>query len=184
MEDLLQFLYLMPFGVVKFRADGKVDLMNAVASALLLSLRSDDSLRDFYASLAPLAPDLPQQVGRFAAAAGSIIDKQWLKARAGGRPIVLSLTVNRVDATVYMAGLADVTTLVEQQRKLYGDWSGPLGRTWADLTFDRQAGLSKDESSWSGIARTASNLSVRSRRSFWLAKRSTVWRSATISRAI
>ena len=48
---------------------------------------------------------------------------------------------------------------------------GPWGRTWADLTFDRQAGLSKDESSWSGIARTASNLSVRSRRIFWLAKR-------------
>ena len=64
------------------------------------------------------------------------------------------------------------------------DWSGPWGQTRADLTFDRQAGLSKDESSWPGIDPTASNSSVRSRRSFWLAKRSTVWRSATISRAI
>jgi len=44
MEDLLQFLYLMPIGVVKFRADGAVDLMNPVASALLQLLRGDDTL--------------------------------------------------------------------------------------------------------------------------------------------
>ena len=61
---------------------------------------------------------------------------------------------------------------------------GPLGRTGADLTFDRQAGLSKDESSWPGIDPTASNSSVRSRKNFWLAIRSTVWRNATTSRAI
>jgi diguanylate cyclase (GGDEF)-like protein/PAS domain S-box-containing protein len=121
MGDLLQFLYLMPFGVVKFGADGTVDLMNALASALLLSLRGDDSLCDFYASLAPLAPDLPQRVARFEAAAGSIVDKQWLETRAGGRAMVLSLTVNRVNATVYMAVLADVTRLAELQRKLYVD---------------------------------------------------------------
>jgi diguanylate cyclase (GGDEF)-like protein/PAS domain S-box-containing protein len=121
MEDLLQFLYLMPFGVVKFQADGVVDLMNPVASALLLSLRGDDTLRDIYASLAPLAPNLPQQVTRFTAAAGTIVDKQWLEAHAGGRPIILSLTVNRVNATVYMAVLADVTTLAQQRRKLYTD---------------------------------------------------------------
>jgi len=48
---------------------------------------------------------------------------------------------------------------------------GPWGRTGADLTFDRQVGLSKDESSWPSIDRTASNLSVRSRRDIWLAKR-------------
>jgi diguanylate cyclase (GGDEF)-like protein/PAS domain S-box-containing protein len=121
MEDLLQFLYLMPIGVVKFQADGAVDLMNPVASALLLSLRGDDTLRDIYASLAPLAPDLPRQVARFAAAAGTIIDQQRLEARAGGGAVVLSLTVSRVNATVYMAVLTDVTTLAEQGRKLYAD---------------------------------------------------------------
>jgi diguanylate cyclase (GGDEF)-like protein/PAS domain S-box-containing protein len=121
MEDLLQFLYLMPIGVVKFQADGAVDLMNPVASALLQSLRGDDTLRDIYASLAPIAPDLPQRVARFAAAAGTIVDQQRLEARAGGRAMVLSLTVNRVNATVFMAVLTDVTTLAEQERRLYAD---------------------------------------------------------------
>jgi photoactive yellow protein len=121
MEDLLQFLYLMPFGVMRFQADGTVDLMNAAASALLLSLRGDDSLRDIYTSLAPLAPDLPRQVARFPAVTGTIVDKQWLATRAGGRAMVLSLTVSRVNTTVYMAMLVDVTTLSEQGRKIYVD---------------------------------------------------------------
>jgi diguanylate cyclase (GGDEF)-like protein/PAS domain S-box-containing protein len=121
MEDLLQFLYLMPVGVVKFQADGTVDLINPVASALLQSLRGDDTLRDIYASLAPIAPDLPQRVARFAAAAGTIVGQQRLEARAGGRTMVLSLTINRVNATIYMAVLTDVTTLAEQERRLFAD---------------------------------------------------------------
>jgi diguanylate cyclase (GGDEF)-like protein/PAS domain S-box-containing protein len=121
MEDLLQFLYIMPFGVVKFQADGVVDLMNAVASSLLLSLRGDDTLHNIFASLAPLAPDLPRQVAQFPAVAGTIVDKQWLEASAGGSAMVLSLTVSRVNANVYMAMLADVTKLAEQGRKIYVD---------------------------------------------------------------
>jgi diguanylate cyclase (GGDEF)-like protein/PAS domain S-box-containing protein len=121
MEDLLQFLYLMPIGVVKFQADGAVDLMNPVASALLQSLRGDDTLSNIYASLAPIAPNLPRQVARFAAAAGKIVDRQWLEAGAGGRAMVLSLTVSRVNATVYMVVLTDVTTLAEQGRRLFVD---------------------------------------------------------------
>jgi diguanylate cyclase (GGDEF)-like protein/PAS domain S-box-containing protein len=111
----------MPIGVVKFQADGAVDLMNPVASALLQLLRGDDTLSNIYASLAPIAPNLPRQVARFAAAAGKIVDRQWLEAGAGGRAMVLSLTVSRVNATVYMVVLTDVTTLAEQGRRLFVD---------------------------------------------------------------
>lgn len=121
MEDLLQFLYLMPIGVVKFRADGAVDLMNPEASALLLSLRADDTLHDIYASLTTLVPDLPRPVAGFAAVAGTIVNRRRIKARAGDRTIVLLLTVNRVNASVFMAVLADVTALAEQERRLYAD---------------------------------------------------------------
>ena len=121
MEDLLQFLYLMPLGVVKFRADGAVDLMNPVASALLQSLRGDDTLHNIYASLGPLAPNLTLRVTGFAALAGTIIDQLRLEARVGGRRMVLSLTINRINATVFMAVLQDVTTLAEQERRLYAD---------------------------------------------------------------
>lgn len=121
MEDLLQFLYLMPVGVVKFRATGAVDLINPMASALLMPLVPDGSLDDLYMALASPVPDLPRRVQSFAAPAGIIIDQRQLEVQSGGKARKLSLTVNRINDTVYMAVLTDVTTLHEQQHKLFVD---------------------------------------------------------------
>jgi diguanylate cyclase (GGDEF)-like protein/PAS domain S-box-containing protein len=121
MEDLLQFLYLMPVGVVKFRADGRVEMMNPVASALLLSIGSAETLDDIYTALAPVAPELGNWVARFVGRDGIIVDQLWLRARAGSEDKMLSLTVNLIKADVYMAVLVDVTRLAEQERKLYAD---------------------------------------------------------------
>jgi diguanylate cyclase (GGDEF)-like protein/PAS domain S-box-containing protein len=121
MEDLLQFLYLMPVGVVKFRADGGVEMMNPVASALLLSIGSAETLDDIYTALAPLAPELRNWVGRFTGRNGTIVEQLWLPARAGSEEKMLSLTVNLIKADVYMAVLVDVTKLAQQERKLYAD---------------------------------------------------------------
>ena len=105
-EDLLRFLYLMPVGVAQFRADGRVDLINPVASALLLSIATDASLHDMYLALAPIAPDLRQRVAAFGARSGCIVARPRLQATAGEVAIVLSLNVTRVDADLYMAVLA------------------------------------------------------------------------------
>jgi diguanylate cyclase (GGDEF)-like protein/PAS domain S-box-containing protein len=121
MEELLQFLYLMPVGVVKFRAGGAIDLMNPMASALLMPLTPDGSLDDLYATLALLAPDLRRRVQTFAAPDGIIIDQRQLEVQAGGKAQALSLSVNRINETVYMAVLKDVTRLREQQQKLFAD---------------------------------------------------------------
>jgi len=121
MEDLLQFLYLMPVGVVKFGPDGAVDLMNAVASALLLGLRPGHALDNIYAALSPLLADLRQRVAASGGADGKIVEQPRLEARIGGKPMVLSLTVNRINPAVLMAVLTDVTRLAEQERRLYAD---------------------------------------------------------------
>jgi diguanylate cyclase (GGDEF)-like protein/PAS domain S-box-containing protein len=118
-EDLLQFLYLMPVGVVKFRVDGTVDMMNPVASALLLSITPTETLQNFYPALALVVPDLRQRVVLFAGPSGTVIDQQRLEARAGGAAMVLSLTVNQIKDNVYMAVLKDVTRLAEQERRLH-----------------------------------------------------------------
>jgi len=121
MEDLLQFLYLMPVGVVKFCTDGIVEMMNPVATALLLSMKPADTLGDIYAALSSIAPDLRQRVLQFCGRTGAIIDQQWLRTRIGTQALVLSLTVNRIKENVYMALLTDVTRLAEQEAKLYAD---------------------------------------------------------------
>lgn len=121
LEELLQFLYLSPVGLVKFRADGNVDLINPIASALLLSMVPADTLQNIYSALAPLAPDLCQLVGRFTGPAGIIVEQRWVPAHAGAQAKVMSLTVHKVKDDVYMAALDDVTRLAQQQHQLYAD---------------------------------------------------------------
>ena len=120
-EELLQFLYLAPVGIVKFGADGTVDLINPMASQVLLPLIPSGDLSNIFVSLAPLVPDLRQRVASFTGKAGAILDQQRLETQAGGQTLVLSLTVNRVNDTVYMAVLKNVTKLAEQERKLFSD---------------------------------------------------------------
>ena len=121
MEELLQFLYLTPVGIVKFGSDGAIHLMNPMASALLISLTPHDRLNNIYAALAPLAPDLHRLVTLFGKDAGTITDQPRLEARSNGKTVVVALTVSRVNASVYMAVLKDVTQIAEQERALLRD---------------------------------------------------------------
>jgi hypothetical protein len=65
-DELLQFVYLTPVGIVKFRADGTVNLINPLAAQLLLPLLPEADLENLYDSLMPLIPDLGQRLPRFA----------------------------------------------------------------------------------------------------------------------
>jgi diguanylate cyclase (GGDEF)-like protein/PAS domain S-box-containing protein len=121
MEDLLQFLYLTPVGVVKFQADGTVEMMNPAASSILLSMNSADTLQDIYLALAPIAPKLRQLVTEFAGTAGTVVDQERLKAGTGSRTVVLSLKVNKIKDNVYMAVLTDVSKFAEQEDQLFVD---------------------------------------------------------------
>jgi diguanylate cyclase (GGDEF)-like protein/PAS domain S-box-containing protein len=121
MEELFQFIYLTPVGVLKFRSDGTIDMMNPVASALLIPIAPGGALGNIYTAMAPLLPDLSQQVASFSRDAGTIIDQHRLETRAGDKMLVLSLTVNRVHESVYMAVLEDVTKVAAQERKLFDD---------------------------------------------------------------
>ena len=116
-EELLQFLYLAPVGIVKFSAEGTVDLINPMAAQILLPLLPEGDLAKLYVSLAILVPDLRQRVGDFADNSGAILDQQRLETRVGDETLVLALTVNRVNETVYMAVVKDVTKLAEQELK-------------------------------------------------------------------
>ena len=120
-EELLQFLYLTPVGVVKFGVDGAIDLINPVASGLLLPLQPESELTNLYEILTPLTPDVRQLVRAFGARSGCIVDRKRLETRTAGRNGVLSLTIQRVDDAVLMAVIEDVTSLVEQEKALLAD---------------------------------------------------------------
>ncbi len=122
LEALLQFVYLAPVGIIRFRADGAIDMVNAAAAQLLVPLDPTGPMTNAFAALAPLVPDLAGEIARFAPAAGAIVThRRSTVEREGARPMVLSLTVTRVDADAYMAVVEDVTVLVEQERVIFED---------------------------------------------------------------
>ncbi len=120
-EELLQFLYLAPIGIVKFSYDGSVDLINPAATGLLLPLLPEGDLANLYDSLLPLVPDLRQRIRAFARNAGTVLSQQRLEVRAGEKVLELSLTVQRVNDAVYMAVLEDVTESAKHERKVAQD---------------------------------------------------------------
>ena len=113
LQDLLEFLYLMPVGVIKFRTDGNIEMVNAMASRLLMPMVDDVRFENIFAVLHPLCPELPEKIAEFRSPAGLVIDQRRIDGRVGQRNVTLSLTVTRVRDDVYMAAIKDISRLTE-----------------------------------------------------------------------
>jgi diguanylate cyclase (GGDEF)-like protein/PAS domain S-box-containing protein len=119
LEELTEFLYLLPTGVIRFDGTGHIEMMNPAAARMLLPLCPPRDLDNAYACLRPFAPDLQGKVACFGAEHGVILASQRLDSSGGGCPVVLSLSVHRVRSGVHMAVLEDITQLVEQERLIH-----------------------------------------------------------------
>ncbi len=113
-EELLQFIHLMPVGVLKFGPSGAVDLVNPVAAQLLTPLLGAGArLDNIFDALRAHVPDLAARLAAAGDRLGTILDQHRIEASIGRQPLVLSLTVTRFSATSYMAVLKDVSRLTE-----------------------------------------------------------------------
>ena len=77
-EALVEFLYLAPVGIIKFRPDGVIEMANPAAAQLLMPLAADGDMSDLYRLLSGIAPDLRTYVERFEDDAGQIFDQMEL----------------------------------------------------------------------------------------------------------
>jgi diguanylate cyclase (GGDEF)-like protein/PAS domain S-box-containing protein len=121
-EALLQFLYLVPVGVVQFAPDGTIGMLNPLCAQLLMPLSSDGGLDNFFTALEQVAPELRNMVGNFTAEHGTICDSQRVLI-SGGIPgkvdaHMLSVTLLRLDARRLMAVISDVSQVVKRERQL------------------------------------------------------------------
>ena len=122
LEELTQFIYLAPVGIIRFRSDGAIGMANPMAVQLLMQLSPGGLLSNAFEALAPLVPDLADRVDRFADDAGTVLSHHCSDFRdAMKNVVVVSVTVNRVNAETYMAIVEDVTRLVDQERLLFED---------------------------------------------------------------
>ncbi len=120
-EALVQFLYRAPIGLAQMNFEGTVDMLNPMASNLLMPLATEEGLDNLFAVLAPIAPQLPQLARDFAGPSGVICE--GLRAvlppamTAPGAPQVLAISLMKLDADRLMAVVADATLEVQREQE-------------------------------------------------------------------
>ena len=151
LHDLYEFLYRVPVGVLRFRGDGTIELLNAMASQMLMPLVRGTGLDNIFHALRLLCPDLQEIVAGFAAPAGTILDQRHIEAQANGQNVTLSLSVSRVHADCHMAVLNDITRLTRMLAYAFAaadllldvDEQGRIG--WAGGAFRSLLGMRPEQ---------------------------------------
>lgn len=121
LEALTGFLYVVPVGLLQFKKNGAVQLVNPLASQLLMPLVPNCDFSDAYSLLSPLVPELARLVREYTKLGGVIIDHLRCEIAVGSKSLVLSVTVHRIHDDSNLVILEDVTLLVEKERQIYAD---------------------------------------------------------------
>jgi diguanylate cyclase (GGDEF)-like protein len=119
-ETLLQFLYRTPVGLVQTSSNGDVEMLNPMASRLLMPLASQGNLDNLFTVMAPYVPQLQQMIRDFAPASGIVCEAVKVELGIGlpheRSPTVLALSVLKIDSARLMVSLTDVTLEVRREQ--------------------------------------------------------------------
>jgi diguanylate cyclase (GGDEF)-like protein/PAS domain S-box-containing protein len=118
-EEMLQFLYLMPVAIVRLGMTGAVEMLNPKAVHLLHDLDIDAGYADGATILEALHPGLAQQWQATAGQVGPVMTSlRCSPARPHGSELHLQIQVVRPNQHCTMLAIEDVTATVEQEREL------------------------------------------------------------------
>ncbi|QNA91047.1 EAL domain-containing protein [Massilia sp. Dwa41.01b] len=119
-ETLVQFLYRAPIGLVQTGLDGVVEMLNPMASNLLMPLAPNGDLDNLFALLEPNAPQLRQLAAGFDAPSGVVCEALRVpvgSTRAPGAPQVLSISLLKLDQQRLMVAITDATLEIEREQE-------------------------------------------------------------------
>jgi predicted signal transduction protein with EAL and GGDEF domain len=120
-EALVQFLYRAPIGLVQTDLEGAVEMLNPMASNLLMPLARDGGLDNLFATLECVAPQLKEMAGAFDQASGVVCEALRVPlgqdAGAPGAPQVLSISLMKLDSGRLMAALTDATLEIQREQE-------------------------------------------------------------------
>jgi len=118
-EALVQFLYRAPIGLAQIAPDGTVEMLNPMASSLLMPIARDTGLDNLYSVLAPIAPQLPGLAAGFGDSSGVICEGMRAPLPlelTSGSPQVLAISLMKLDTERLMAVVTDVTAEVQREQ--------------------------------------------------------------------
>ena len=120
-EALLQFLYRTPVGLMQTSSNGDVEMLNPMASSLLMPLAKQGNLDNLFTVISPYVPGLRQMIHDFAPASGIIFEA--VKVELGialpheRSPTVLALSVLKLDSARLMVSLTDATLETRREQE-------------------------------------------------------------------
>lgn len=118
-ERLLQFLYLVPVGLIETDAQGKIRQLNPLATQTLLLIGGPTRLMNAFDALENVHPGLRSRVQAHEGL-GIIIDHEQLTLSpdVANDERVMALTVHRISEDSLAFVINDVTRLVQQEREI------------------------------------------------------------------
>ena len=122
-EELLEFLYACPVGLIECDAAGEIGMINPHAMQHLLPLAGASGASNLFSALQQHAPELRSVVSAFTAPIGRICDGHRIFVDLGiGRrtaaPKVLTCTIVKLGPDRLMATLTDVSQQIVQEQRL------------------------------------------------------------------
>ncbi|MBC8999870.1 sensor domain-containing diguanylate cyclase [Pseudomonas sp. N40(2020)] len=118
-EALLSFMYLSPVGLVRTDPSGKIDMLNPMATQLLMPLVKSLGLENLFETLSSVAPELRNLVTSFRESCGSIcVNHRVHVSSAADGGIVLACTIVKVNEDVLITVLTDISCQVATERRL------------------------------------------------------------------
>lgn len=118
-EALISFMYLSPVGLVRTDPGGKIDMLNPMATQLLMPLVKSIGLENLFETLASVAPELRNLVTSFREPCGSIcVNHRIHVSSAADGGIVLACTIVKVNDEVLITVLTDISCQVATERRL------------------------------------------------------------------
>jgi predicted signal transduction protein with EAL and GGDEF domain len=120
-EALVQFLYRAPIGLVQTDASGAVDMLNPMASNLLMPLARDGGLDNLFSVLNGVAPQVKAMADAFEQPSGVVCDALRVPLgdahHAPGVPQVLSLSLMKLDPERLMLAITDATLDMQREQE-------------------------------------------------------------------
>lgn len=113
-EQLLQFLYRVPVGLIEIDGQGEIRLMNAYASQVLMPVSGTSWSSNLFKVLGGFAPQLPAYIAGHESAFGTVMSNERIKLLNSW----YAFSIERLDEDSYMVAFRNVTDEVEREERL------------------------------------------------------------------